>query len=340
MADSSTELIDITVSIDGKEVQLQVSQDIYQKVIQKDQATLDLICASVGENSSKQQSSQDLSNVVHQEDSEQSCQDKGKVCACKGIRTCSLCESIGKESVVPIKKDATIYSYCYQCKKAWSTATGPHPQHSGHTIDFPGIYIQENFISEDEESSIMSDIYKAPFIDSQSGRRKQDFGPKVNFKKKKLKTANFSGLPPFSKDLLAKMQASEILQDFIPVEQCHLEYTPERGSAIDPHFDDFWVWGERLVTINLLSDTELCFTMDSKPDIEVHVPMNRRSLLVVYGKARTVWKHAIHRSDIKDKRIAVTLRELSKEFSKNGPREAEGKSLLDIALTFNGVPVA
>lgn len=165
----------------------------------------------------------------------------------------------------------------------------------------------------------------------------QDFGPKVNFKKKKLKTANFSGLPPFSKELYLRMRSLEVLTDFSPVEQCHLEYTPERGSAIDPHFDDFWLWGERLVTLNLLSDTELCFTIESKPNIEVHVPMNRRSLLVVYGDARNVWKHAIHRNDIKDKRIAVTLRELSAEFSENGPRETEGKSLLDIALKFNGV---
>ena len=135
------------------------------------------------------------------------------------------------------------------------------------------------------------------------------------------------------------MLSIDILQDFIPVEQCHLEYIPERGSAIDPHFDDFWLWGERLVTVNLHSDTILNFTNDKVPDVEVQVPMNRRSLLVVYGDSRTLWKHGIHREDIKDKRLAITLRELSYEFSEGGIRCTEGKSLLEIALTFNGLAV-
>ena len=29
-------------------------------------------------------------------------------------------------------------------------------------------------------------------------------------------------------------------QDFEPVEQCHLDYRPDRGAAIDMHFDDSW----------------------------------------------------------------------------------------------------
>lgn len=29
-------------------------------------------------------------------------------------------------------------------------------------------------------------------------------------------------------------------QTFEPVEQCHLEYTPDRGSGIDAHIDDPW----------------------------------------------------------------------------------------------------
>ena len=132
------------------------------------------------------------------------------------------------------------------------------------------------------------------------------------------------------------MQSLDILSSFRPVEQCHLEYTPERGSAIDPHFDDFWLWGERLVTVNLLSDTFLYFICDEEPDVEVYVPLQRRSLIVVYGNARHKWKHAIHRRDITQTRIAVTLRELSEEFSENGNRWEEGQDLLKIALTFNG----
>lgn len=164
----------------------------------------------------------------------------------------------------------------------------------------------------------------------------QDYGPKVNFKRKKLKVADFTGLPEYSKDIYERMRKMDILSDFKPVELCNLEYSSERGSSIEPHFDDFWLWGERLVTLNLLSDSVLCFTNENQPGIEVHVPMFRRSLLIVYGPARHLWKHAIHRSDILSKRLAITFRELSDEFKDGGPRGDEGNQLLDIALTFTG----
>lgn len=50
------------------------------------------------------------------------------------------------------------------------------------------------------------------------------------------------------------------LRDFKPVELCNLDYSPARGSGIDPHRDDSWLWGERLVTLNLLSHTVLTFS--------------------------------------------------------------------------------
>ncbi|VDM80626.1 unnamed protein product, partial [Strongylus vulgaris] len=41
---------------------------------------------------------------------------------------------------------------------------------------------------------------------SQSGRRKQDYGPKVNFKHKKVKTDTFVGMPEYADMLLEKMR--------------------------------------------------------------------------------------------------------------------------------------
>ena len=93
----------------------------------------------------------------------------------------------------------------------------------------------------------------------------QDYGPKVNFKRQKVKLGSFNGLPPFSERVVKRMQSElEELRDFTPVELCNLDYSPERGSAIDPHMDDSWIWGERLVTINLLSPTYLTFSNSIK----------------------------------------------------------------------------
>lgn len=164
----------------------------------------------------------------------------------------------------------------------------------------------------------------------------QDFGPQVNFKKRKLKQENFTGLPQFSKILVERMWSMvPTLSDFQPVELCNLEYVPDRGSSIDPHFDDFWVWGDRLVTLNLLSQSTLTFS-DQGYNTEVAVPMPQRSLIIVQGPARYNWKHAIKRQDIVSRRIAITLRELAKEFCEGGENHRVGSELIKTALSFQG----
>lgn len=160
----------------------------------------------------------------------------------------------------------------------------------------------------------------------------------MNFKKRKLKLGGFNGLPPFSRFLVERLWnlESPVLSDFQPVELCNLEYVPERGSSIDPHIDDEWLWGERLITLNLLSPTVLTFYYE---DTEISVPLPRYSLIIVSGPARHQWKHAIKRQDIKARRIAVTLRELSDEFGKGSSCEQIGSAILDQALTFQGMSV-
>ena len=168
----------------------------------------------------------------------------------------------------------------------------------------------------------------------------QDYGPRPNFKKKRVKIGEFSGLPPFSREFVARMKAFDCLADYEPVEQCHLDYSPERGSAIDAHRDDEWLWGESLVTINLLSDTYLTFVSgESGVYVAILVPMPRRSLIIVCGEARHVWLHAVRRCDIKSRRIAITYRDLGPDFMHGGPHEAVGNSLREIAKTFGGKPV-
>jgi len=164
----------------------------------------------------------------------------------------------------------------------------------------------------------------------------QDYGPKVNFKKKKLSVQNFSGLPSYSQLLVDRFLSYDCLQSFVPVELCNLEYLPERGSSIDPHLDDSWLWGERLVTLNLLSDVFMTFNDDCRhPGVVVRVCLPRRSVVVISGTARNVWKHAIRREDIRARRIAMTFRELSSEFCAGGSNEKTGNDLVKIASSYN-----
>lgn len=138
------------------------------------------------------------------------------------------------------------------------------------------------------------------------------------------------------------------LADFVPVELCNLDYHPERGASIDPHFDDSWLWGERLVTLNLLSNTYLTFSLpkasscdlasnSSSPNTQIEVYMPRGSLVIVAGSARYQWHHSIQREHVTSRRVAVTLRELSREFLPSGSSYIPtGKSILERAAVFTG----
>ncbi|XP_037736746.1 alpha-ketoglutarate-dependent dioxygenase alkB homolog 4 [Chelonia mydas] len=316
----------------------------------------------------------------------------GPACGCKGIRSCLLCE--GPALAAPPPQEKGNFTYC----PAAGLAVGNEcSEFVGWAFPFPGVFLLEEFINQDEESEMVQLMDQDDWKLSQSGRRKQDYGPKVNFKKKKLKAGGFIGLPSFSQEIVQRMKAHSMLEDFFPVEQCNLDYLPERGSAIDPHFDDWWLWGERLVSLNMLSKTVLSMSCDSEESLQlfathsqvsgasnhsaspqasqnhksnnltptsacenldswdidhssparlipykevtVDILLPRRSLIVLYGDARYKWKHAIYRKHIEHRRICVTFRELSAEFTLGGKQEKLGKELLEIALTFQGKPV-
>ena len=122
---------------------------------------------------------------------------------------------------------------------------------------FPGIKIIQNFISEAEEIELIKNLDQLPWDSSQSGRRKQNFGPRANFKKRKVKNGNFHGFPSCSRFVQERFSSLSLLTGYCPVEQCSIEYRPETGASIEPHIDDCWVWGERIVQLNLLSSTFL-----------------------------------------------------------------------------------
>lgn len=85
----------------------------------------------------------------------------------------------------------------------------------------------------------------------------QNYGPKTNFKKMKLALGTFKGFPKYSQFVQERFKEVPLLSDYKTIEQCSLEYNPDKGASIDPHIDDCWIWGERVVTVNCLSDSVL-----------------------------------------------------------------------------------
>ncbi|KAJ6649936.1 Alpha-ketoglutarate-dependent dioxygenase alkB like 4 [Pseudolycoriella hygida] len=183
---------------------------------------------------------------------------KLRLCGCKGCRTCLVCEEelgIEKANLLDVFKTLESYVYCPKCTKlfkGWDVdeVLSDHDNHrSEEGIPFPGVLVKEDFLDENEAANLMKGIDEMPWDASQSGRRKQNFGPKTNFKKMKLALGAFEGFPGFTKFVQAKFENEPLLQDFRTVEQCSLEYDSSKGASIDPHIDDCWVWGERVVTV-------------------------------------------------------------------------------------------
>nr|AAH70778.1 MGC83815 protein [Xenopus laevis] len=204
--------------------------------------------------------------------------DGWKGCGCKGIRSCLLCESGGKTVTAGDHE-----GFNKKLQFFYSSLEGIAKGIDGCWFHFPGVHLIKDFVTEDEEQRLVQFMDQGEWRHSQSGRRKQDFGPKVNFKKQKLRVGNFSGLPNISQVLWERMKQHAVLEGFLPVEQCNLDYHSERGSAIDPHFDDSWLWGERLVSLNLLSDTVLTMTSDDVSSLQLMPVLQKGAELNMTG---------------------------------------------------------
>lgn len=290
--------------------------------------------------------------------------DRSKLCGCKGIRTCLQCEKeygITKPEVN--LNDFKVYTYCPTCNYAIRGAEEQNCLQNAHegqdSIGFPGVFIKSEFLSQEEETQLITALDFLPWSLSQSGRRKQNFGPKCNFKKKKLNLGDFNGFPKSTQFVQEKFSTVDLMKGYQTIEQCTLEYDPKRGASIDPHIDDCWIWGNRIVTVNLLSDSVLTMTPyrgdmtkynlqfvpekyvhthpadDIKEDnIAVRIPMPRRSLLIIYGQARYWWEHMVLREDISERRLCIAYREFTPPYLKGGTSEQQGQEILEKAQIF------
>ena len=198
---------------------------------------------------------------------------------------------------------------------------------------FEGFYVIKNFLSKEDESAILSEINSIEWKESQSGRKKQDFGPKINYKKRKIKYEREGGLsllPDNLKSLITEklknIKSKSLgldLGDFQVAGVGNLFYSHRYGSHIESHIDDFWVWGPRIIGINLLSDTVMTFSIDVTSDnnekflFEIDFPIKPGELYIMSSKARYIWKHGIKKENIIADRIVVTVREYEDTFKNN-----------------------
>jgi len=271
-------------------------------------------------------------------------------CGCKGARFCGVCKESDRVKTLQFASAESEQLFEYNCFVFKDGGVFYSPKlnflssmdeiyervmevRSSQAEDFKldGITLFEDFLSVEEEAIMVEQIDQAEWVLSQSGRRKQDYGPRVNFKHKKVKVDRFVGVPVYADLVLSRLTSINIdkFGNYRPFELCNLEYERVRQSAIEFHRDDVWIWGERLISLNLLDRSVMTFENREKKFI-VFVYMPRRSLLLFGGEARYLWRHGIFSRHIENRRIALTMREPGKDFSENGALfEKYGRDLIE-----------
>ncbi|KAL9929313.1 alpha-ketoglutarate-dependent dioxygenase alkB homolog 4 [Glossina fuscipes fuscipes] len=301
-------------------------------------------------------------------------------CGCKGMRSCLKCEQDFHIKKVSLRENLEKFeslAYCVECGRfypGWEPEK-VREQHLWHQeqvgIDLPGVVVKENFLTIKEGQQLLDNIdHLLPWTLSQSGRRKQNFGPKTNFKRRKLRNGQFKGFPDFTAFIQHRFKEINILDNFQTIEQCSLEYDPSKGASIDPHIDDCWVWGERVVTVNCLGNAVLTLTLYEeakdlhnlsklqkynlavvadyqqflreplfpKEKIQIfeskvlRIPMPNLSLIVLYGPARYQFEHSVLREDILERRVCLAYREFTAMYLKDGEFSDKGKEILQNSL--------
>ena len=213
---------------------------------------------------------------------------------------------------------------------------------------FQGVRVFPDFLSPPEATTLLREIDRSDFVKAQSGKRKQHYGPKINFNKKKMNSQNFEGLPAYAAELedrlrnLARSERIEnradrvrfesSLESFEATDVFVLRYLERDESNLDFHLDDTFAYGELILDLSLESDSVLTFLRTrleagSKATECVRVPLPARSLAAVYGPARFEWEHAILSYDIADRRTSVTLRTLHE----NLLRTEDGQRVVELA---------
>ena len=189
--------------------------------------------------------------------------------------------------------------------------------------DFEGVRVFQDFVSEAEAVQLLAEIERTPFAPAQSGKQKQHFGPRMNFRKRKMNAKGFDGLPRYAHWLEARLRVRAAdaglraaLVPWVTTDAFVLRYLEAECSNLDPHVDDLWAYGELIVDLSLESDGWLTFLdRDPQDGIDgafrcVRVPAPARSLVALFGAARTRWCHGVSYRDIEGRRTSITLRTL------------------------------
>lgn len=242
-----------------------------------------------------------------------------KRCGCLGVRSCALCVDPSlreAHGLFPARAELPVAGRVGELRFSMA---GPMVDFGdGATcgvadlpVPFDGFELVTDIVDAQEEAEILRDVEAWPWHPSQSGRWKQDFGPKANFKRQQVKVPDdWVGIPGYAHGLLSRLREQfKGLEDFVAAEFLNLRYHRDLNSSHALHIDDTWLWGERILGVSLGASSVFTF-YEPTSNVIVRAPLPQRSAYVLRGRVRYDWQHGILAEDIRDMRVAMTFREL------------------------------
>ena len=215
--------------------------------------------------------------------------------------------------------------------------TNPAPQQLLETIENPftpfsepisGLHLYREFISEEEERQIISELDGTgnpdAFLPWQFSRfngrhRGKRWGVHCNLRDRRVGPAE-NPMPPFFFDIiLPKLKRVAAMTNCTPNEANAIDYHRIKGDYLEDHVDDRQLSKEPIANLSIGGDCYMTFINQKKKlgsNEPSRVLLPRRTLQVLTGNARYDYSHGIRNQDLlDDRRVSVTMREspLSKQ---------------------------
>ena len=180
------------------------------------------------------------------------------------------------------------------------------------TCEIPGLLIATNFLSKEEEQTLLHNIDQAPWLPDLK-RRVQHYGWKYEYKSRKINSNAYLGpLPPWAKQLAERLFALQMVKE-LPDQVIVNEYVGNQGIA--PHIDCPDCFRGAIVTISLLESWEMIFKHEPTAT-KVGQVLERCSAVILDGEVRNQWTHEITKRKneawgVRGRRVSVTFRKVN-----------------------------
>ena len=202
----------------------------------------------------------------------------------------------------------------------------------------PGLFLFENFITEEEEAQILAELdgknktlqqeflpwKPSKFNGTHLGKR---WGVHCNLRDRRVNAAE-NPLPHFYQTIIVhKLRRIKQMKGCLPNEANAIDYRKRLGHYLAAHVDDRKLSLEPIANLSLAGNCVMTFTNVAPANRSTtcvpikRVKLKRRCLQVLTGKARYDFSHAIAKEDIlSERRVSVTMR----ESPLTAPRHSDG----------------